>query len=84
MKLDPRLANETLLILAAKRRQATRQAEAWEHTEGLFALLQAAKRLPQREPWELDDIADSGLGRLLKEARLRVQPETIREKCAGA
>ena len=45
MSVDPRLADMTLLVLAAKRRQAKRQAPDWRASEGLHALLQAAKLL---------------------------------------
>src|SRR5262245_62018741 len=45
---------------------------AWQHTQGLSALLQAAKERPQRDPWEgedLDSAPETGLGKLLAEAR---------------
>jgi hypothetical protein len=48
---------------------------AWERTEGLAALLDAARRLPQRDPWDAGgvedgDLEDSGsMGQLLREAR---------------
>jgi hypothetical protein len=67
---DPRLADLTLLVLAAKRAHAARQAPDWRQTEGLSALLAAARSLPQRDPWALPDFDEtSGLGRLLAEAR---------------
>jgi len=40
--------------------------------QGLAALLQAARELPQREPWDGEDLApeqQTGLGKLLAEAR---------------
>jgi hypothetical protein len=68
--VDPRLADMTLLVLAAKRRLATRQTSAWEHTEGLWSLLQAAKALPRRDPWSLPSVEGcDGMARLLAEAR---------------
>src|SRR5262245_48965325 len=46
---------------------------AWIHTKGLSALLDAAKGLPKREPWDMADLdpedAQTGLGKLLVEAR---------------
>jgi hypothetical protein len=42
---------------------------AWQHTEGLCALLEAARRLPQREPFALPELEETGMGRLLREAR---------------
>jgi hypothetical protein len=72
MPLDPRLADVTLLVLAAKRRRATRPPVDWRHTEGLFALLQAARALPPPGPWALPDLDDeTGMGKLLREARAR-------------
>jgi hypothetical protein len=50
--------------------EAAELPRAWEHTHGLAALLAHAKALPIRDdPWELDEISDTGLGRLLREAR---------------
>jgi hypothetical protein len=73
MPMDPRLSNDTLLLLAAKRLAFKREADAashWEHTTGLASLLEASRRLPQREPWSVDGLARrSGLGQLLAEAR---------------
>ena len=46
--------------------------QAWQQTQGLHALLQAAKALPPREPWDLPDLdpePQTGLGKLLVEAR---------------
>jgi hypothetical protein len=72
MSLDPRLADPVLLVLAAKRRLATRQAPHWSTTEGLAALLQAARSLPTREPFALPSVEEcSGLEKLLAEARLK-------------
>jgi hypothetical protein len=69
MKVDPRLADVTLLALAAKRRLAMRPA-AWEQTEGLCTLLEAARHLPKRGPWAMPDLeSDTGMGKLLREAR---------------
>jgi hypothetical protein len=69
---DPRLADMTLLVLAAKRRLATRQAPHWSTTEGISQLLEAARHLPTREPCALPDLEDcTGLARLLAEARLK-------------
>ena len=78
MRCDPRLANLTVLVLAAKRRQAARHVLGWERTEGLAALL-AAKPLPTRDdpddPWPMHDgDMGTGLGKMLAEARAR-QPE---------
>jgi hypothetical protein len=75
MRDDPRLADVTLLALAAKRRLATRQVDAWQHTEGLAALLEAAKRLPPRDPVADEDLPTTGIGGLLREARQRVPRE---------
>jgi hypothetical protein len=68
--VDPRLADLTVLVLAAKRRLAARHVPDWQQTEGLSALLAAARALPQRDPWALPDLEESsGLARLVKEAR---------------
>ena len=70
MNTDGRLADRTLLVLAAKRRLATRQAPDWRCTEGISSLLAAAKALPQRDPWSLPTVEGcDGLTRLLQEAR---------------
>jgi hypothetical protein len=73
MPIDARLGNDTILLLAAKRLAARREADAasdWEHTVGLASLLEASRHLPKVEPWDLPDLAPSGgLGRLLAEAR---------------
>jgi hypothetical protein len=49
--------------------------QAWEHTRGLAALLEAARRLPQREPFDETALEETGLGKLLKEARRRLGHE---------
>jgi hypothetical protein len=50
--------------------EAAEPARAWETTVGLSSLLAYAKTLPLRDdPMELDEISDSGMGRLLREAR---------------
>jgi hypothetical protein len=70
MSLDPRLADMTVLVLAAKRRLATRQAPDWRTSVGMSSLLEAARSLPRREPFALPSVEDcDGLARLLAEAR---------------
>jgi hypothetical protein len=72
MITDPRLTNVALLSLAAFRVQQRRQHQTprWQDTEGLCALLEASRRLPQRGPWELPNLeACTGMERLLAEAR---------------
>jgi hypothetical protein len=72
MTSDPRLQSVPLLALAAYRVQQRRQRQVpdWRYTEGISALLEAAKALPQRGPWELPDLEEcSGMARLLAEAR---------------
>jgi hypothetical protein len=72
MPIDPRLENTALLTLAAYRLQQRRQHQPprWQDTEGLCALLEASRRLPQREPFTLPDLdACTGMERLLAEAR---------------
>jgi hypothetical protein len=71
MSVDPRLADMTLLALAAKRRLATRQRPDWRSSVGLASLLAAAKALPRRDdPWAMPDLEPrDGLARLLEEAR---------------
>jgi hypothetical protein len=49
--------------------EAAEPTRAWEHTRGLASLLAYAKTLPQRAPWDLPEVSDTGLGKLLKEAR---------------
>jgi hypothetical protein len=46
---------------------------AWEDTVGLSALLEVAKALPARGPWDVEDLGEepSGLAQLVKEARER-------------
>jgi hypothetical protein len=53
--------------------EATEPTRSWEHTRGLASLLTYAKTVPPREPFDLDEIQDSGLGRLLRQVRLRQQ-----------
>ena len=87
MSTDPRLQNTALLTLAAwriqQRHQAARTAPPdWRYSEGLAALLEAARHLPRREPWALPSMEDdSGLAGLLREARARQQD---RESRGGA
>ena len=71
MSTDPRLADPLLLVLAATRRRARRQAPDWRHTEGLASLLDAARPLPQQGPWSLPAVEEGGgaLAKLLAEAR---------------
>ena len=52
--------------------EAADPAQAWHHAEGLAALLEAARRLPQREPFALPELEETGMGKLLKEARRRL------------
>jgi hypothetical protein len=69
---DPRLADPTLLMLAAwNLTHGSPPLPPWPETEGLSALLAHARRLPQRDPWALEDLepSDTGLGKLLQEAR---------------
>jgi hypothetical protein len=72
---DPRLADPILLALAAKRCQARQQTPDWRHTEGLAALLEAARHLPQREPFALEGVYEDapGFGGLLWQARQQTQ-----------
>jgi hypothetical protein len=68
--IDHRLADMTLLLLAAKRRQAKRAVPDWRTCEGLSALLEAARRLPPRDPCDVPTLdTTTGLGKLLAEAR---------------
>ena len=70
MPSDPRLADMTVLILAAKRLAARQQVPDWRSAEGMHALLEAARYLPRRGPWDLPDLDDrSGLSGLLHQAR---------------
>jgi hypothetical protein len=50
--------------------EAVEPTRAWEQTRGLASLLAYAKNLPPRKPFDLDEIHDSGIGQLLREARL--------------
>jgi hypothetical protein len=72
MPTDPRLTNTSLLALAAYRLQQRRQHQIpdWRYTEGISALLEAARHLPTREPCALPAVEEcTGMARLLKEAR---------------
>ena len=73
MRLDPRLADLALLRLAAYRlRHGPPRLPPWQETEGLCALLEAAKRLPPCDPEAL--AAGTGpFAQLLREARLWTQ-----------
>jgi hypothetical protein len=74
MALDARLQNTALLTLAAYRLQQRRQRQVpdWRYTEGISALLEAARSLPKREPFALPSVEEcTGLERLLAEARLK-------------
>jgi hypothetical protein len=74
MPVDPRLRDVQLLTLAAFRLQQRRQHQGrdWRHTIGIAALLDAARSLPPRGPWELPAVEEcTGLARLLAEARLK-------------
>ena len=67
---DPRLADVSLLVLAAMRARHRRQVPDWREGEGISALLGAAQALPQRAPWDLPALEPrDGLARLLAEAR---------------
>jgi hypothetical protein len=57
--------------------EAAEPTHAWERGQGLSSLLAYARSqgLPKRDPWDVDEIADTGLGKLLREARLRQQEE---------
>jgi hypothetical protein len=50
--------------------EAADPERAWEDTRGLASLLAYAQSLPPREPFDVDEIQDTGLGALLREARL--------------
>jgi hypothetical protein len=72
MPVDPRLTNVQLLTLAAYRLQQRlkHQVPDWRHTVGISSLLEAARSLPRRGPWDLEGVdTASGLGKLLAEAR---------------
>jgi hypothetical protein len=70
---DPRLTDTLLLLLAGRRvqhRLAQPPLPDWDKTEGLCALLQAAKLLPQRDPWALPALEpETSFSPLLREAR---------------
>jgi hypothetical protein len=72
MPSDPRLANVQLLTLAAFRVRRRRQEAVpdWRTSVGISSLLEAARHLPRRDPWDVESLdATSGLGKLLAEAR---------------
>jgi hypothetical protein len=72
MPIDPRLRDVQLLTLAAYRLQQRRQQQVpdWRQAEGLAALLDAARHLPRREPFDLPAVEEcTGMARLLAEAR---------------
>jgi hypothetical protein len=72
MPSDPRLQNVQLLTLAAYRLQQRQQRAVpdWRTSVGMSSLLEAARHLPRREPWDLPTVDEtSGLGKLLAEAR---------------
>jgi hypothetical protein len=72
MATDPRLENTSLLALAAFRVQQRRQHAVpdWRHIVGISQLLEVARSLPTRGPWELPDLEAAGaMGWLLAEAR---------------
>jgi hypothetical protein len=74
MTPDPRLQDTKLLALAAFRLQQRRQHQVtdWRYTEGISALLDAARSLPKREPFSLPAAEEcDGMARLLAEARLK-------------
>ena len=64
-------SHESRLTRLEKLEEECDPQTAWERTEGLCALLAAARRLPKRDPWDLPELEDdaTGLGRLLREAR---------------
>jgi hypothetical protein len=76
---DPRLANELLLRLAAWRLTHGPRPEPplpdLPEDAGLCALLQHAEKLcsrgllPTRDPFDTDGLEETGMGRLLKQAR---------------
>jgi hypothetical protein len=75
VSVDARLADLTVLVLAAKRCQARQQVPDWRASEGLASLLDVARRLPQREPFALPDLEEcTGMERLLAEARQKGGP----------
>jgi hypothetical protein len=66
---------QSLIARLALVERALHPSTAWEHTEGLCALLEEARRLPQREPFDVTELEETGLGRLLREARRRLGRE---------
>jgi hypothetical protein len=50
--------------------EAHEPSTRWQHAVGLSALLEAARHLSPRDPWELPDLdGATGMAKLLKEAR---------------
>jgi hypothetical protein len=76
---DPRLSDALLLMIAGLRVQHRLSQPPpldWEAVEGLSQLLDYARRLPQRDPWDVDSLEASGpFGPLLREARELTQRE---------
>jgi hypothetical protein len=57
-------------ITRLRRVEAQEPGTRWEHTVGISALLEAARHLPKREPWDLPTVDETtGMGKLLAEAR---------------
>ena len=74
-------SHESRLTRLEKLEEECDPQTAWERTEGLCALLAAARRLPKRirDLPELEDDA-TGLGRLLREARQWAERGGMAEK----
>jgi hypothetical protein len=70
MKLDPRLANEMVLRLAAWRLHHGPRPLPDLGEEGLAALLQRAQALglPSRDPWDVSGLQETSFTPLLREA----------------
>jgi hypothetical protein len=67
--MRPKLMTRLALLEAAE------PDRAWERTHGLASLLAHARALPPRDPWDLDEVSDTGMGALLKAARRSLKPE---------
>ena len=63
------------LLMRVALLEAASPEQAWEHTRGLAALLEAARRLPHREPFDVTELEETGMVKLLKEARRRLGHE---------
>ena len=52
--------------------EAANPDQSWKYTKGLASLLEAARRLPPREPWDIPDLDPTapGLEGLLARAKL--------------